>query len=372
MRVLVTTFPGHGHFHPVAPLAMAFQRAGHDVKVATHPAFGKWVESCGVPVLPAGRSEHESISHAADLPPQERAVQQFTTVAVPPFANDVLAAVGQWRPDLVVSEEGEHAGPLIASVLGAPSATHSWPAPARPVAERMAREAALARIWQEFGQPGPARAYGDVYLDCCPPPLQTDAIGSIGGAMPVRPVLFDGPPDAPTVPWLADLDRPVVFVSLGTVALFARPDTLRLLVDAAAAEAATVVVATGPHPTSVIPEQAKVRCARYVPLSAVLPTTDLVVSHGGASTTVACVLTGVPHLVVPQGAPSQRRAAARVAALRIGATFDEPGFDATTVRAAMRTLLNDGAIRARLAAVRSTLDGLPAPDDVARHLAGPF
>src|SRR5438045_1012290 len=102
MRVLVTTFPGHGHFHPIAPLAFSFQRAGHDVRVATHPEFGR-VESCGLSVLPAGRSERETLSETAGLPPPERAVQQFTTFAVPPFANDVLEAAQQWRPDLVVS-----------------------------------------------------------------------------------------------------------------------------------------------------------------------------------------------------------------------------------------------------------------------------
>jgi UDP:flavonoid glycosyltransferase YjiC (YdhE family) len=370
MRVLVTTFPGYGHFHPVAPLGLAFRRAGHDVRVATHPEFGRWVESCGLPVLPAGRPEHDTISKTAGLSPQERAVQQFTTVAVPPFANDVLEAAEQWRPELVVSEEGEHAGPLIASVLRVPSATHSWPAPARPVSERRAREQALITIWREFGQPGPVRSYGDVYLDCCPPPMQSDAIDSIDGAMTVRPTLFDGPPDAATIPWFADLDAPVVFVTLGTVAMFARPDTLRLLVDAVAAEAATVVVATGPNATSVVPTNAKVRCARYVPLSAVLPVTDLAVSHGGASTAVACVLAGVPHLIVPQGAPSQSRTAERVAALDIGATIDEGRFDAATVRAAVRALLNDGEIRDRIAAVRGTLDPLPGPDDVARHLVG--
>jgi UDP:flavonoid glycosyltransferase YjiC (YdhE family) len=323
-----------------------------------------------LPVLPAGRSEHDTLGATAGFSPQERAVQQFTTVAVPPFATDVLEAAARWRPELVVSEEGEHAGPLIASVLGVPSATHSWPAPARPDSERAAREAALAAIWQDFGQPGPARAYGDVYLDCCPPPLQTDAIDSVDGAMTVRPTLFDGPPDATTLPWLAELDAPLAFVTLGTVAMFARPDVLRLLVDAVATEVATVVVATGPNLTSVIPADAGVRCARYVPLSAVLPVTDLVVSHGGASTTVACVLAGVPHLVVPQGAPSQSRTAASVASLGIGAAIGEGRLDAATVVAAVRALLTDGRIRDRIRVVRATLDALPGPDDVARQVTG--
>jgi UDP:flavonoid glycosyltransferase YjiC (YdhE family) len=370
MRVLVTTFPGYGHFHPVAPLASAFQKAGHEVRVATDPGFGRWVEACGLRVLPAGLCEEDAVSEAADFPPQERAVRQFTTVAVPPFANDVLSASDRWRPDLVVSEEGEHAGPLIASVLGVLSTTHSWPAPARPPEERALREEALTPIWREFGQQEPPRLYGDVYLDCCPPPLQTAAVDGIDGALPVRPTLFDGPPTAAPPSLLDHLETPVVFVTLGTVAMFSDADTLRLLVEAVATEAATVIAATGPHLASVISATVNVRSARYVPLSAVLPVTDLVVSHGGASTTVACVLAGVPHLIVPQGAPSQRRTAAAVASLGIGATFGEGRVDAATVAATVRALLSDGEIHTRIDAVRATLEALQGPDDVARHLAG--
>jgi UDP:flavonoid glycosyltransferase YjiC (YdhE family) len=369
MRVLVTTFPGYGHFHPVAPLALALEGAGHEVRVATDAGFGRWVEQCGLTVLPAGLCEEEAVAGAAGFASGERAVRQFTAVAVPPFARDVLRASERWRPDLVVSEEGEHAGPLVASVLGVPSATHSWPAPARPLEERAAREEALLPIWREFGQIRRPRLYGDVYLDCCPPPLQTAAVDGIDGAMPVRPTLFDGPPTAARRSLLDHLNTPVVFVTLGTVAMFSDADTLQLLVEAVATQAATVIVATGPHLASVISATDKVRSARYVPLSAVLPVTDLVVSHGGASTTVACVLAGVPHLIVPQGAPSQRRTAERVAALGIGATVGEGRVDAVTVAATVRALLSDAEIHTRIGAVRATLDALPGPDDVARHLA---
>jgi UDP:flavonoid glycosyltransferase YjiC (YdhE family) len=160
-----------------------------------------------------------------------------------------------------------------------------------------------------------------------------------------------------------------VFVTLGTVPIYARPETLRLIVEAVATEAGTVIAATGPHPTSVVPPHPKVRCARYLPLSGILPVTDLVISHGGASTTVACLLAGVPHLVVPQGAPSQHRTAASVAALGIGAALDDERLDGVSVASAAAELLRDGEVRVRINAVRATTDALPGPDDVARHLA---
>ena len=369
MRVLVTTFPGYGHFHPVAPLALAFQRAGHDVRVATHAGFGRWVETCGLTVLPAGRSEDEMVAEAAALRPEERPVRLFTTISVPALASDVLAACQGWRPDLLIGEEGEHAGPLIASVLGVPSATHSWPAPARPPDERVARAEALEGVWREFGQQVRPRLYGDHYLDCCPPPMQTSAVETIGGVVAIRPTLFDGPPTIPPR-WLDNVVPPVVFVTLGTVPIYARPETLRLIVQSLTTEAGTVIAATGPHPTSIIPRHPKVRCARYLPLSDVLPVTDLVVSHGGASTTVACLLAGVPHLVVPRGAPSQRRTAASVTALGVGDALEDAHLDGARLASAATALLRDSDVRDRINAIRATIDALPGPDELARHLAG--
>ena len=367
MRVLVTTFPGHGHFHPAAPLALALQRAGHDVCVATHASFGRWVQACGLTVIPAGRSEHEMVVEAAAFRPEERPARLFTSISVPAFACDVLAACERWRPDLIVSEEGEHAGPLIASVLGVPGVTHSWPAPARPPEERAARAEGLEGVWRQFGQ-GQPRLYGDCYLDCCPPSLQTSAVESIEGVMAIRPILFDGPPAAPPR-WLDDVVSPVVFVTLGTVPMFANPEILRLIVQSVEPEAGTVVVATGPHPESAIPLHPKVRRARYLPLSAILPVTDLVISHGGASTTVACLLASVPHLVIPQGAPSQRRAAASVAELGLGGALDGRQLDRATVASAATQVLNDPRVRDRINAVRASFDALPGPEEVACHLA---
>ncbi len=368
MRVLVTTFPGKGHFHPVAPLALAMQRSGHDLRVATDPSFGRWVEACGFTLLPAGPSEAEMVAATAALTPEERSIREFTSVWVPTFTRDVLGSLDRWRPELVVSEEGEHAGALLAAVLGVPVVTHSWPAPARPPEIRGALADALDDVWTAFGQQGPARLWGDRYLDCCPPPLQTPDVRTIAGVIVVRPSLFDGPPVA-APSWLKELVRPVVFVTLGTVSIFARPEVLRWVVEAVRPVAGTVVVATGPSPETVVPAHPEIRVARYVPLSAILPTSDLVVSHGGASTSLGCLLAAVPQLVIAQGAPSQRRVAAAIVRSGIGASIDAQAFQSETLTAAASELLADREIGDRIEAARATLDTLPAPEEVAAYLA---
>jgi len=367
VRVLVTTFPGKGHFHPVAPLALALQRAGHAVRVATAPEFGRWVEQCGLAAVSAGRPEAEMAAEAAVLDPEERQVQLFTSISVPAFAADVLASTQRWSPDLVISEEGELAGPLIASLLGVPSATHSWPAPARPAEVRAAQRHALDDTWQRFGASGPARVYGDRYVDCCPPPLQTADIESITGVMAVRPDLFDGPL-TPSPPWLQDLAPPVVFVTLGTVALYARPPVLRLIAESVAPMFGTVIVSTGPHPETVIPVHARIRAIPYLPLSTILPMADLVVSHGGASTTAGCLLTGTPQLVVPQGAASQQRVATRLASAGLGRMLDNEPLHGVAIAFAAAALLEDGGVRERIDVARRTLQNLPGPDSTASAL----
>jgi UDP:flavonoid glycosyltransferase YjiC (YdhE family) len=221
VRVLVTTFPGQGHFHPVAPVALALQTAGHEVRVATERSFAPWVEECGLRVVSGGRPEAEVVAAATAPGTVDRAIRQFTTVWVPPFVREVLGALDDWHPDVVLSEEGEHGGPLVGAVLEVPVVTHSWPAPARPPATRAALAEALDDVWQGFGCPQGARVWGDIYLDCCPPPLQTPDVESIAGVVGVRPVVFDGPPVDPPA-WLERLDKPAVLVTLGTVSLFIR------------------------------------------------------------------------------------------------------------------------------------------------------
>jgi UDP:flavonoid glycosyltransferase YjiC (YdhE family) len=54
MRVLFTTSPGVGHFHPLVPLARALAAAGHEVAVACARAFGPTVAATGLQSVSAG------------------------------------------------------------------------------------------------------------------------------------------------------------------------------------------------------------------------------------------------------------------------------------------------------------------------------
>ncbi|MGY1747069.1 glycosyltransferase [Blastococcus sp. SYSU D00695] len=367
MRFLVSSVPGLGHLHPVLPLALAAVAAGHEVRVATGADRVDWVRRCGLDAVPAGLGQAAASARSDELglDGPERPRHMFTTIAVPPMAADLLAVVDDWRPDVLVHEEGEYAAPLVAALRDLPCVTHSWASPARPAAGRAALQETLVPVWERAGAPGPPRQTGRLYLDACPPVLQGADVGRLDArVVPVHPTGFDGPPE-PAPDWPASLPRPAVYVTLGTVPRFCRPDLLQLLADAATAVVPGVVVTTGPHPPEVVrPAGPGVRVVSYVRQSVVLPHVDAVVSHGGAGTTVGALLHGLPLLVLPALAPSQQLGAERVRAAGVGVRLDWADATPDRLRAAVTELLDRPNLRQAARHARAELDRLPRPADV--------
>jgi UDP:flavonoid glycosyltransferase YjiC (YdhE family) len=361
VRILFTTFPGYGHFHPVVPLATAAVARGDDVRVAAGPEFGSWVRACGLPTVPAGLDLDVLFARArgdAKFPGGPETLQMFTSVAVPPIVADLIELSKTWRPDLIIHEEGESGGPLAAALLGVPCVTHSWAAPARPKNEQRILLAAMAPIWERHDA-GPPRLRGEIYLDACPPPFQTDAIDTIDNVRPIRPVPFDGPPTTPPE-WLTTLARPAAYVTFGTVSQFSQAEALQRATDAAAQAVAGVVVTTGPNPVEAIkPPSPSAFVAQYLPQSNVLAHVDVVVSHGGAGTTLGALQHGLPHVVIPQHAASQKRNGERIDALGIGICLTNP--DAAALTKAIHDAATDPAYALTAKTLRDSFNDLPSP-----------
>ncbi len=187
MRLLFTSVPAYGHVHPMVPLALAGVEAGVEVLWATGSDLVEWVSACGVPATPAGLDHATQAREARNrFDGPLGAAHLFTSVAVPPMVTDLLELSHRWRADLLVHEEAEYVGPLVAELLGIPCVTHSWAAPARPVEERTRSLDLLGAIWAER-RAGEPRVFGSRYLDACPPPFQTErARDSRGAANPTR------------------------------------------------------------------------------------------------------------------------------------------------------------------------------------------
>jgi UDP:flavonoid glycosyltransferase YjiC (YdhE family) len=369
MRLLFTSFPAYGHFHPIAPLALAARDAGHDVLVASGPDLARWAESCGLEASSVGL-EHTDARLAAQSRYSDDTwtPHMFTDIWVSSALPGLLALSDSWRPDLVVHEELEYAGVLLAAILGIPCVTHSWHAPVRPAAGRRRMQHLLIPVWAEYLPGRPVRTAGETYLDACPAPLQSDEITEIEGVIPVRPVPFDGPPvDAPV--WLADLPRPAAYVTLGTVPVFSTPERLRLVVGAIAPLVAAVVVTTGPNAVGALGDAApNMRATNYLPQSLVLDRVDLVVSQGGAGGTLGALLHGLPHLVLPQGGQSQISLARSIQQAGAGLSLDVAAQDTGSIRAAATALLQDPAYKAAATGIGIELQVRPSPAEVVAML----
>jgi UDP:flavonoid glycosyltransferase YjiC (YdhE family) len=110
VRILATSFPAYGHFHPLAPLALAAQDAGHEVRLATGPDCVAGVERRGLAAFPIGMAQEDAVRAAEHRYAAEHAAAHlFTSMWVPAAQADLRRLASAWRPDLVLHEEDEPA-----------------------------------------------------------------------------------------------------------------------------------------------------------------------------------------------------------------------------------------------------------------------
>jgi UDP:flavonoid glycosyltransferase YjiC (YdhE family) len=360
VRILVTAFPAVGHFHAVAPFALAAKAAGHEVCVATAPDLVPWSITCGLPTRPIGPLVR-SLTGAADPTHPERLLTDTWPRAV---VADLVRLCEDWRPAVVVHEEGEYAAVLASARLGIPCVTHSFATPARSPFERAEAVSRLTPLWAEHG--GAAadapRTTGDLYLDACPPPFQLGGLRGVAPVSTIRAVPFDGPGGRRPV-WLSGLERPAAYITLGADPTYSSPELLRLLTLAVAPVLKSVVVTTGPNDATALGELPdNVRAAPYIPQSQVLPHMDLVVSQGGSGGMLGALMHALPHLVVPGRSQSQQDVASVTAGIGTGLRLRSDEHDAHSIQEAVGELLSDLRFELAASKVRAQIERLPGPE----------
>ncbi len=184
MRVLFTTTPGRGHYHPMLALADALAERGHEVAwAAADPVcvrlreLGFTAMPSGKPEPPAGLSLLDRYPEFASLPPEERPNFLFAKIFGPeraaPMLEDLLPLAREWSPSVMVCEQAELAGPIVAAALGIPNVTHGFghPLPAARVARA---EDAMQPLWEAHGLTAPpfAGTYQHLYVDMYPEALK--------------------------------------------------------------------------------------------------------------------------------------------------------------------------------------------------------
>ena len=380
MRVLFTFVPGYGHFHPMVPLARALQDAGHTVAFATEERFCRRVAQAGYVAFPAGLGPGKVAERTLALPgvaglgPEGAwrfGAQMFAAVAAPAKVPDLVRIIEDWDPGMVIHDSTDFAGPVAAAHAGIPYAAHSL-GPMFPMEFSRVGAELIEPLWREW-KVTPGRLGGmfaELYLDICPPSLQSPDIAEIGPvAHPLRPVPFDAVAGEVLPPWADDLTgRPTVYVTLGTLDNDA-PGVIEAVVEGLAHESLNVVVTVGPdrEPGELGPQPPNVHVERYVPQSLLLPRCHVVVAHGGSGTTLAALAHGLPLLVLPQGA-NQFWNAERCATLGVGIRLLPAEVEAGSVRRGVHALLEQPGYRERAGQLADEIRRMPAPEEVVSRL----
>jgi UDP:flavonoid glycosyltransferase YjiC (YdhE family) len=279
VRVLFATTRGAGHFGPLVPFAHACVRAGHEVLVAGPASVAPLVARAGLRFRPVAEAPGHVVDAAfAPVWRREATVEHvirdlFVGLHARTAMADMLTAVDEWRPDLIVRETMEFASAVAAVRYDVPQ----------------------ARV--------------GVHLDSridAGGGLEALAADELGVRLDEGPLLTRSPGDEPGVhrfrteaPPRRDPD--LVYVTFGSEAPGSHhfPGVYRRAIEALAGLPVLVTIGDRRQPAELGPVPPGVGVARWVPQDDVMPRALAMVSHGGSGTTLAALAAGVPQAFVP-------------------------------------------------------------------------
>lgn len=161
-----------------------------------------------------------------------------------------------------------------------------------------------------------------------------------------------------------DGSRPLVYFSLGSLGS-ADVELMQRVIAALADQPVNVIVSKGPlHDEFELADN--MWGAEFLPQTKILPLVDLVITHGGNNTTTEALHFGKPMVLLPLFW-DQYDNAQRVHERGFGIRLDTYGFTPEQLQGAVRTLLEDAALRQRVAAVGADIRsraGVSAAADV--------
>ncbi len=377
MRVLFTTLPYAGHFHPLVPIAQAAVAAGHEVAFACSASFMPAVGAAGFRAFPAGydaRGQPREMLFPAlrEMTDAARAEWMgpyiFVGIYGATMVPDLIALARHWPPDVIVRDTAEFAGCVAAETLALPHASVRTSAPSAAYARRARYREALAPLRGRSGlppDPDGAMPFRYLHLACEPPGFTPTGEASAPTAHHLRPVNFESG-DEELPPWVADLpDRPTIYATLGTV--FSAHPTGRAIfpaiLEALRDEPVNLILTVGRDndPADFGPQSGNVHIARFIPQSALLPHCDLVVQQGGFSTVTGALNAGLPMVVIPISADQPYNAECS-AALGVGVVIEPDNRTPEAIWAAVRVVLADPTYRQKAEHVRDEMAALPGPE----------
>jgi UDP:flavonoid glycosyltransferase YjiC (YdhE family) len=385
MRVLITSVSAYGHLQPLIPLAKALMEARHEVAIATGPDLRIRAEAAGFTAFEAGLTIDEAFGRLADIYPDQPynrlapseilgwyLPHLFGEVLAPAVLKDLEAVVQNWKPDVVVHETWEFAGPIVAAKSGIPSVCQTL---GLRIDDTIldAVAAAVAPLWRECGLMSDPTAglYRTFCLDTTPVSLQDQKLARNRDVMhPMRPVAEPPVPGEVLPQWIEQRRNvPLVYMTLGTnsgtnsdVSMF------RSVIDGLEGLDIDVLITIGfgkdPSTTGPLPENIHVE--NYVPQSLLLPHCSTVICHGGPGTILHSLAHGLPLLILPQGA-DQYVMGERVLKAGVGLRLVPADVNPESVRSSVLALLEETIYKVGASRLQREIEEMPGPDE-AVHL----
>jgi UDP:flavonoid glycosyltransferase YjiC (YdhE family) len=372
-RVLFTSSPAYGHVLPMLPVVRAATRAGHEVRLATGADLIDPLVTRGLDVHAVGPtwaeawSAHQAVWADPSLSEEHRmmggVVALFGKPALARLADLVIMA-REWRPDLIVHEVLETAGPLLARRLDLPGVVHGL-GPMFPFYAQL-----IGHLGEAMDEPDLwAQASSEQALDLCPISLQPEGPPPWQIATPLRPSAGEPGQVPDRVASVLASGSPVAYFTLGTVK---NADAADFKVGLAALEGydGVVIATTGrrldPEELGAMP--ANVVVEEFIPQAVVLGRADLLVSHSGSGTMLGGLVHGVPQVALPRGT-DQPQNAALLAHAGAGVIVGPEDYAVDTVQAAVEEVTGNSKYRAAAERVRDESTAMPDADAVWAELA---
>ena len=319
MKVLFVVPPLTGHVNPTVALGLELTGRGHQAAWAGLPGVVDRLLPAGATFLPVVGALDQAAFDRMQTEAQglrgPEALKFLWEGFIIPYAlataPELLEAVTDFAPDILVVDQQAVAGAVVARQAGIPWATSATtsaeltdPLAALPRVDAWVREQ-LVDLQLELGVNPEAVLGGDLrFSDRLILAFTTEALFGPRAA-PDPSIRFVGPsidqrPDATPFPWdWLDPDRAHVLVSLGTVNASMGDRFFAAAVEAFAGTEIQAVVVAPPDRVAVPPGADNVLVVERVPQLALLSRLDAVVSHGGHNTVCETLAHGLPLVLAP-------------------------------------------------------------------------
>ncbi|TWP47560.1 glycosyltransferase family 1 protein [Lentzea tibetensis] len=346
MRVLFTALPIRSHVVPaLVPAALALQRAGHRVVLATGPAVADEVSRLGLPVLVLPDVPSPGDMSAMGWRPEvtgQLPLPLFVGAFTGGFADALLHVARAWQPDLIVRENNEYGGQLVAEALGVPHGVLDIAPLLTPLIPDLAAQLDVLR---SGAASAPVFTAGLLPERWYPPELRT----------PAHHYFRVGVPPA------GGSDVPLVLASFGSnvhAMLATSSRLLHITVEALGSLPVRAVVVVGDVASWDGPRPSTVELVATVPQQELLGACSVFVTHAGYSGVRESLSAGVPVVAVPLFA-DQPPNADRVAELGLGVQVEVAGLTAEALAAAVSRVLAGKSFRCAATDFRQDVLDLP-------------